>query len=85
MIHPKKQVTMSTKVKIIYAWLLIMFVICGIGIWIFTINFLLGFMIVVCDAISLLFGLSMLLKTGDALIVVMICQDCIIVNTVVKA
>ena len=48
--HPKKQVAMSTQVKIIYAWLLIM-----------------------------------LLKTGDALIVVMICQDCIIVNTVVKA
>ena len=36
--HPKKQVAMSTQVKIIYAWLLIMFVICGIGVWIFTIN-----------------------------------------------
>lgn len=60
--HPKKQVTMSTKVKIIYAWLLIMFVICGIGIWIFTINFLLGFMIVVCDAISLLFWVIYVVK-----------------------
>lgn len=60
--HPKKQVTMSTKVKIIYAWLLIMFVICGIGIWIFTINFLLGFMIVVCDAISLVFWVIYVVK-----------------------
>ena len=48
----KKKILMSTKVKIIYAWLIILFVICGIGIWIFTTNPLLGFITVISSAVG---------------------------------
>ena len=60
--HPKKQVAMSTKVKIIYVWLFIMFAICGSGIWIFTTNLFLGLIIVICDAVSLLFWVIYVIK-----------------------
>lgn len=53
--HPKKQRTMKMKVTIINAWLLSMYVICGIGLWIYTINVPLGCIIFICVAISLLF------------------------------
>lgn len=60
--YPKKKTPMSMKVKIIYASLLMMFVICGIGIWIFTIHPFLGLFIVVCDGIGELFWVIYVLK-----------------------
>ena len=42
---------MRTKVKIIYASLIVMLVICGISLWVFTINYIFGFLMFVCDIV----------------------------------
>lgn len=60
--HPKKQMPMSMKVKIIYTWLFTLFVICGIGIWVFTIHIILGTCIVACAGIGELFWIIYVLK-----------------------
>lgn len=52
----KRKPTMITIVKIIYLWLLAMFLVCGIGLWIYkSINYILGFIIVICVGVSIPF------------------------------
>lgn len=50
-----RNLPMHTRVKIIYAWLLLLFVLCGIGVWVFTVHPLAGLLVTACAGAGLVF------------------------------